>query len=198
MVFHDYTLDRLTARSGRVDAYSVEELQTIKLNGSSVAIPTLADVLAFIPGRTPLLIEIKDQSEGFTQTDCALERRVCEILSQAALVHTCAIMSFNPFVAKHVREALPEIARGVVSYDFEHEHDAAIPADHRADLASLKWVEETEVDFVSYGAGSLPTTRTDALRAAGMPIFCWTIRSAEQAATALQHCDQITFEGYRP
>ena len=123
---------------------------------------------------------------------------MCELVEKAGQVDTCAIMSFNPFSAAHVRDFLPEIAGGVVSYDYQHEHDAGVPAAYRADLATLRWFEESGADFVSYGATSLPTPRTDDLREAGVPVFCWTIRSPEQAEQALKHCDQITFEGYLP
>ena len=37
-----------------------------------------------------------------------------------------------------------------------------------------------------------------ALRAAGMPVISWTIRSKAQADTARRYSDQITFEGFRP
>lgn len=198
MVFHDYTLDRLTDEVGRTDARSVAELNAIKLGQSDDTIPTLEAVLRGVAGRVPMLIEVKDQSGGFTRTDGTLERRVCHLVEQSGYVDACAIMSFNPFSADHVRDFLPDVMRGVVSYDFEHPHDENIPAEHRADLAALRWFEDTGADFVSYGAGSLPSGRTDALRANGVPVFCWTIRSAEEATKALRHCDQITFEGYRP
>jgi len=198
MVFHDYELERLTGEAGRIDERSAKQLSAVKLSGGGGTIPTLAEALDLIAGRVPLLIEIKDQSESFIRTDGALERRVCECVERSGSIDSCAIMSFNPFSAEHVREFLPDVARGVVSYDFQHEHDAGVAADHRADLAALRWFEETEADFVSYGAASLPTPRTDALREAGVPVFCWTIRSPEQAEVALMHCDQITFEGYLP
>lgn len=198
MVFHDYQLDRLTGEAGRFDGRTADDLRSIELSGGGGMIPTLAEALELIGGRVPLLIEIKDQSESFVRTDGALEGRVCELVEKAGHIDTCAVMSFNPFSAAHVRACLPNLARGVVSYDYEHEHDAAVPAEHRADLAALRWFEEAGADFVSYGAASLPTPRTDALREAGVPVFCWTIRSPEQAEQALKHCDQITFEGYRP
>ena len=198
MVFHDYTLDRMTNESGPTNARSTEELTSIKLSNSAEGIPTLEATLRAIGGKAPLLVEIKDQSRSFTRTDGALEQRVCDIIRKVGQIETCAVMSFNPFSAAHVRDFLPEVARGVVSYDFEHPHDADVPAEHRARLAALNWFEESGADFVSYGAESLPTERTAALRRAGVPIFCWTIRSPEQAKRALEHCDQITFEGYQP
>lgn len=198
MVFHDYTLDRMTDETGPTSARSTGELSSIKLGDAAETIPTFETVLRALDGRAPILIEIKDQSRDFTRTDGALERRVCEIIRQFGKVETSAVMSFNPFSAGYVRDFLPEVARGVVSYDFEHPHDAHVPPEYRAKLAALDWFESVDADFVSYGAESLPTERTDALRQAGVPVFCWTIRSAEQAKRTLDHCDQITFERYLP
>ena len=59
MVFHDYELDRLTAERGPVAARTAAELQAIRLDVGSEAIPTLAELLALIAGRVPLLIEVK-------------------------------------------------------------------------------------------------------------------------------------------
>ena len=59
MVFHDYELDRLTEGAGRSPAGPRAELQAIRLRGCDETIPTLAEVLALIAGRAPLLIEVK-------------------------------------------------------------------------------------------------------------------------------------------
>ena len=37
-----------------------------------------------------------------------------------------------------------------------------------------------------------------ALKARGLPIMCWTVRSAEAEARARAIADNITFEGYMP
>jgi len=198
MVFHDYTFDRVAEATGRIDALKTEDVLAVTLKGIGETIPTLAKVLECVAGRVPMLIELKDQSEAFTRTAGSLERRVCDVVRAAGQIDSCAIMSFNPFSADHVRQHLPEIARGVVSYDYEHPDDAHVDPSYRADLAALKWFDETGADFVSYGATSLPSKQTEELRLAGVPIFCWTIRSAAEAKTALQYSDQITFEGYRP
>ncbi len=199
MVFHDYELARLTGRDGRADAMSARELGAVTLlHGDGETIPTLRDVLVEIDGRVPVLIEVKDQSGAFGPTDGALSRRVCDIVRELGCVETSAIMSFNPFEMGHAREALPELARGIVSYDFEHPHDAHVSAAHRAALARLAHFEEVEADFVSYGVDSLGQGRLTALRELGVPVFCWTVRSAEQAGTALALSDQITFEGFLP
>ena len=83
MVFHDYDLDRLTGETGPTKARTATELSSIALENSSDTIPTLAAVLELIGGRAPLLIEIKDQSRAFVDTDGALERRVCEVVKSS-------------------------------------------------------------------------------------------------------------------
>ncbi len=197
MVFHDYEMERLTGQTGRIDAQDADTLRATALTGGGM-IPDLATVLDRIDGRARVLIEIKDQSGAFGETDGRLERRVCEIVRASGHAPTCAVMSFNPYSVLAVREHSPEIARGLVSYDFEHPHDAHVDADHRRALADMAMAGDCAVDFISYGASGLALPPVVALRGRGVPVFCWTIRSARAARTALEHCDQITFEGFSP
>jgi glycerophosphoryl diester phosphodiesterase len=60
VVFHDETLDRLTAQTGLVRDRHSRELAAIPLPGGGT-IPLLREVLAAVAGRVPLMIEIKDQ-----------------------------------------------------------------------------------------------------------------------------------------
>src|SRR5690606_2594929 len=62
MVFHDEDLERLTEETGPVNARPAAALQAIRLAGGGDGIPSLAEVLALVAGRVPLLIELKDQS----------------------------------------------------------------------------------------------------------------------------------------
>ncbi len=197
MVFHDYELDRLTETTGRIDAQPTDALRAMPLLGGGT-IPDLAEALHLVAGRAPVLVEIKDQSGSFGPGHGALERRVCDVVHASAHPEICTIMSFNPHSVIAVRDYAPEIPRGLVSYDFEHPHDAHVPADHRKALADLHFFDEAEADFISYGATGLTAPPVVALRRQGIPVFSWTIRTAEQARAALDHCDQITFEGFLP
>ncbi len=197
MVFHDYELKRLAEGVGRIDAYDADTLRAMPLIGGGT-IPDLAETLALIDGRVSVLIEIKDQSGAFGPGEPTLERRICDIVRASAHPNTCAIMSFNPHSVIAVRDIAPEIPRGLVSYDFEHPHDAHVDATHRKALANLDYFDEAEADFVSYGATGLTAAPVIALRERGVPIFCWTIRSAIAAKAAPTLCDQITFEGFSP
>ena len=42
----------------------------------------------------------------------------------------------------------------------------------------------------------LPSPRADLLRAKGMPVIAWTVRSPEQWDRVSDHCDNLIFEGF--
>ena len=57
MVFHDYDLARLTVQDGPVCGHDAAALGALPLRHGQSGIPTLAEVLALVDGRVPLLIE---------------------------------------------------------------------------------------------------------------------------------------------
>ena len=59
MVFHDYTLIRMTGCDKKLCELDAKELMTLTLAGTDQTIPTLKQVLALVDGRVPLLVELK-------------------------------------------------------------------------------------------------------------------------------------------
>src|SRR5690606_25227319 len=59
VVFHDDTLERLTGREGTVYQKTAAELAQMKIGGTEDHVPTLAEMLARVRGRVPLVIELK-------------------------------------------------------------------------------------------------------------------------------------------
>ena len=59
MVFHDYTLIRMTGKEGKVCDYTAAELKSTSLKGTDQTIPTFAEVLDLVNGRVPILVELK-------------------------------------------------------------------------------------------------------------------------------------------
>ena len=90
VVFHDDKLTRMTNRDGYVCNLSKEELDTIRLKNSDEKIPTFKEVLDFVAGRTPILIEIKNESQVG-----ALEQSTLDLL--ASYNGEYAVQSFNPY-----------------------------------------------------------------------------------------------------
>lgn len=194
MTFHDDTLERLTDAAGPVRARQSADLARIALTGGSGdLIPTLPDTLAMVAGRVPIVIEIKRQKDGAGPLEAATAAAL------AGYGGPAAIMSFDPRAVAWFRDNAPQIPRGLVSCAFDDPEDGeGLSAGERKALADLSYFDALGADFVSYGAADLPRPAVKALRARGVPILCWTIRSQDAADAALQHVDTITFEGFRP
>jgi glycerophosphoryl diester phosphodiesterase len=197
MAFHDITLDRMTGRSGPVDAHPAEALAGMALRGGDGAgIPLLRDVLAEVAGRVPLLIEVKDRDGAMGPGNGALEDAVIAALEGYG--GPVAVMSFNPHAVAHLAARAPHIPRGLVTAPFHAADWPGLPAATRAHLAAMPDLARTGAAFLSHQADDLHSPHVARARAAGRAILCWTVRSPEQEAAALRHADAVTFEGYLP
>ncbi len=58
VVFHDFTLDRMTNVTGEISKHNLNQLKRVKVNGN-LQISTLSEVLAFVDNRCLLNIELK-------------------------------------------------------------------------------------------------------------------------------------------
>jgi glycerophosphoryl diester phosphodiesterase len=123
-----------------------------------------------------------------------LEKQVSEIL----LDHNgpTAVIGFNPYSHAWFAEHQPQILRGLDSYSWDDEGARKLAPELRKSLANLEQVEIARPDFLALGLDMLPSARADLLRAKGMPIIAWTVRSAEQWESVRDHCDNLIFEGF--
>lgn len=195
MVFHDAELKRLTGRRGAVAALSGAELGAIALKGGGETIPTLGEILALVAGDAPLLIEVKDPDPGLPASDGAFEARVAAAL--AGYRGPVALMSFNPHVVAALAMAAPDVTRGLTTCDFDGS-GWGLAADRRAELVAIADFGPAGASFVSHDRRSLDAPAVARLKAAGVPILCWTVRSPREETAARRVADNITFEGYRP
>lgn len=194
MVFHDEVLDRLTAERGPVSARTAAELGQIGLTGGSDTIPTLDAVLGMVAGRVPLLIEIKDQTGAMGPTDGRLESAVAQAL--VGYSGDVAVMSFNPHAVAQMAQLAPQVARGLTTSSYDPDDWAPVPADVCDRLREIPDFDRVGASFISHQGNDLTRPRVLELRASGVPVLCWTIRSPEQEAMARQIAANVTFEGY--
>jgi glycerophosphoryl diester phosphodiesterase len=196
VIFHDDDLDRLTGRSGHVRALAAADLAEIGLTGGPDRIPTLAQVLAAVGGRVPLLIEVKDQSGRMEGTDGRLEAAVAAALR--AYRGPVALMSFNPDIVARLAHLAPEVPRGLTTSAFDPADWAPLPPATCDRLRDIPDFGRTGAAFVSHEWVDLPRPRVADLKAAGAAILCWTIRSPADEAQARRIAHNVTFEGYLP
>ena len=62
VVFHDDTLERMCGEHGKVEDYTLVELQKFHLLNTTERIPELQEVLEYVDGRAPLLVELRHQA----------------------------------------------------------------------------------------------------------------------------------------
>ena len=63
-------------------------------------------------------------------------------------------------------------------------------------LHTIAGFDRTAACFISQDWRALTAPRVAELRAAGVPVLCWTVRSPEDEAVAREVAHNITFEGY--
>lgn len=195
LVFHDYDLDRLTAASGPVTSLTAAEAGALALTGGDgETIPTLPEVLAQVAGRVPLLIELKDQSRQPGATTGALEAATAAALRD---YHgPVAVMSFSPACMARMAQMARDIPRGLTTGAF-HDPDWPLDAATMAHLRNIADMDRVGASFISHDWRDLARPRVAEMRAAGVPILCWTVRSPQEEADARRIADNVTFEGYR-
>ena len=196
MVFHDRELKRLVDAPGLVREHTPAELHGMTYRGDpSAPIMRLADLLAQVRGRVPLLIEVKSEW-------AAPDARFMDAIARDVGQYTgpAAIMSFDPAVVAALKPKLPGVPRGIVSGMYDDSWiEGKLGADRLYGLSHLLESRDAEPDFFAYHVKALPTPVTRFVREGlGMPLFAWTVRTAEDLATAKKWADAPIFESIDP
>lgn len=186
VVIHDETLERTTDGRGPVAQRSLAELQRLScskgwLGFAAEPVPTLTQVLQRCHALRLLPnVEIKPSAGADRVTGRTVARQVAA--EWAALGGSAAQVLLSSFSSLALREALvvaPELPRAVL---FE-----MVPADWR------RQIERLAAAAVHCAADRLDPARLAELRAAGLPVRCYTVNDAAPAAVLFGQGVQAVF-----
>ncbi len=188
VVFHDESLKRICHSEGTVEASTYAELKRLRLMGTSERIPLLSEVLEYINGRVPLLIELKLPSR---------DMRLCAFAWELLKNYPGPFMvqSFNSLGIRWFSKNAPHILRGQLS--------SALTRSNSSDPLPARFLVEhlltnlfCKPDFISY---KMADSRNLSLwlnqKLFHAPVAVWTLRDAKSYAEARRKFDMYIFEG---
>ena len=186
MVFHDYTLIRMTGCDKKLCELDAEELTSLTLGDSDQRIPTFEEVLALVNGRVPLLVELK--GENF---DISLCKKVAEMLRDYQGPY--CVESFNPLLIGNMKKEMPEVFCGLLYTNVCREKKKNSLLNMALTAMALNVVARP--DFIAFNKedrDSFPIKVATKFYKA--PKFVWTVNKQEELDTAHKNGEHPIFE----
>ncbi|WP_442583559.1 glycerophosphodiester phosphodiesterase [Mesorhizobium sp. ASY16-5R] len=182
VVFHDNDLRRLAGQEGFVWQKTAAEFGALRIGGTKDHAPTLREMLDFVAGRVPIVIELK----GIPGHDEGLVAKVGAFLK--GYKGEVAIMSFDHWLIRDFPRYMPGVPSGLTAWGHQQQEIEA----HFSMLAY-------GISFVSYAVEQLPNPFVSFVRdRLSMPVISWTVRDQAAVRHSFEHADQMTFEGFEP
>ena len=152
-VIHDETLDRTTDRTGRVADQTMSQIREadagatfaragdsgLPFAGRGLTVPTLAEVLAWLPDEVGLVIEIKARAAADAVVQAVAGHRVRES-------GRLAVISFDEAAIERVRELDPDIRTGYLLVPTQPVEPALIWATEHGHVGVFPWEGDLGMD----------------------------------------------------
>ncbi len=187
VVFHDDTLSRMCQSNAVIEHTTYENLQKLYLNHTSEKIPLLSDVLSYVNGCVPLLIELKLPTKS---------TRLChEVFNLLKTYHgSYLIQSFNTIGILWFRKNAPHILRGQLSANLtKTRKNEPWLACFIVRFLLLNFISKP--DFISYKFKDVSNISLQIIRILyRTPIAVWTLRTPEAIIQGKQTYDMVIFE----
>lgn len=190
VVFHDYTLERMCGKPGKVRDYTYEELRQFPIGCSEERIPKFDDVLKLVDGRTPLIVELKIEAGDLSL--CPIADKLLADYKGLYCVET-----FNPLGLLWYRRYRKNVVRGQLSNAFLRENEYRGVLYYFLQNLLLNFLGRP--DFIAYNH-FYPRilSRRICCGLFGAVSVGWTIKSMEELQMARQYFDLYIFEGFNP
>lgn len=186
MVFHDYTLTRMTETNKKLSDLNENELKQLSLKATDQKIPTFKEVLALVNGQVPLLIELKGEN---------LNADLCPKVAEALKDYKgpYCIESFNPLLIKAMRKYLPDVFYGQLYTNVCRDKKKYTPLNILLSVMAFNFLAKPNfIAFNKKDRKSLPVRLTTSLYKA--PKFVWTAKGEKEIYAAKQLGENAIFE----
>lgn len=172
LVFHDRDAQRLAGDAAMIGRSHHADLAHLSVGGRPI--PTLAQLLALVAGRVPILLEVKVDGDLW---------RFGPALVKALDGYTgpFGVMSFDPRIARWLKTNAPQIRRGLVIRD-------SLSTPRRWIAMKLADPQFLAVDVAAIEKPWVAAARTR------MPVYTWTVRTRDQRRIALARVDALIWE----
>ena len=189
MVFHDYSLRRMTGCDKNLSELTSDELKELRLADTDERIPYFSEVLELIDGRVPILVELKGES-----TDTSVCPPTNELLKEYKGRY--CVESFNPMLLKWYKANRPDVMRGILVTNVTKEKKKHDPLSF-----ALKHMLTNVIcrpDFIAYDV-RYPSLSVDlCTKFYHSPAFAWTVRDEDAYYKAREYNAHVIFERIRP
>lgn len=189
VVIHDEDTERVTGVRRVVSESSFSQLRALSVLDSSAPLPSLSEVLEFVNGRVPLLIEIKHRIP-------AAQIGPAVLATLAGYKGDWAIQSFDPRIVRWFRQHAPSVPRGQISGDLSRQ---GLGRARRFVLETMLWNVVTRPDFVVWDVDELPNRLVSIWSAVlRCTVLAWTVQTEQHLARARRAGAGLIFEHLDP
>ncbi|MBR5783121.1 MAG: glycerophosphodiester phosphodiesterase [Clostridia bacterium] len=186
VVFHDDTATRVCGKDIVIEKSTLAELKELRLQDSDEQIPTLKELLEFIDGEVPLLIEFKAKVNNCAALCVAADK----ILSQYKGKYI--VQSFYPPVLRWYRRHRKDICRGqLATPDGKNSFEKWM-------AGCLLFNFMSRPDFISYDFQYTRNFGRSMCASLGAMSVGWTFCSEEELSSVKSFYSTYIFENFLP
>jgi len=187
--FHDKDLNRLCGINQELRNLNYDDVKNIKILKSNETIHSMKEVLEFVNGSVPLLIELKPF--GDHELLC---RKFMEVME--GYQGLWAMHSFHPKTVFWFRMNHPEVIRGQITEYFRD--DEKMKKITKYLMKTMFFNPFTKPDFINYGVKDMPNKYLDHLMKKGMTIIGYASHSQKEFDMVKNHYHNSVFEYFIP
>ncbi len=191
--YKNKSLAKLNNENGYVANTTLEEIKALRYNNSTESVPTLAEALDHIGGKTPVIIELLNET-AVGKCEELLVKTLNDYSVKFNCFHSIAIMAINPYSLEWLYRNAPWYTRIVKSCSFPNTKIYANIKTKR--LKKLKFHKIAHADFVSYNSKELPNRYIKKCKPVG--VLAYNVTTQEEYEKVIKHSDNIIFSGFDP